>query len=590
MERKKKKVDSIMEKFHQAKRQRQKYDSKWKELDAFDRGEQWETGGRRIPEWIPKPVTNYIHLVKTTKRAALAVENPHAMILGQSPDDHVKAKELQKIFDFVWEQMRARYVVRECLETSKLLGTAVAQVYYEDDGEVKGGKGGRYQGEVKIRQIDPGSFYPDPNAFRIEDCEYIQVVRRRPIKWIEKKFGVKVKPSDNAHNELGEIYHRNYSSERKDKIVHLIEHYEKIPNDEDIGGFKYQLTIIAGDTIIRDTEPLKPNCYPFAILYDFPQRQDFWGQSTCELILDNQKLINKVESIMALIGALLQNPQKVVWKQANINVYDVAKYGSTPGQTWESNIDPSKAMHWVEPPQIPSALFNLAEQARANIREITGMNEAYLGQNVGSLQTSSGVNSLIERATMRDRDQMYDFELFIEDISHLIIRFVAEYYTEKRIARIIDKPGAEPQFFEYKGSEFKDMAFDIKIDVSAKAPISRLRKQEELDKILTLQGQMQFDPPVITPQEYIAESDFIDSEKFLHRMNMQEIQSAEAIMTEVLEMMNEANMNGVPPEEIAQMAQSMLQQRFEEKQQGGTGNTAEHSGEMQMRQGQVDMV
>src|SRR5699024_8395308 len=102
-------------------------------------------------------------------------------------------------------------------------------------------------------------------------------------------------------------------------------------------------------------------------LYDFPQRQDFWGMGTCEVILDNQKLINKVESIMALIGALLQNPQKIVSKSSGINPSEAATYASTPGHVWETNIDIDKSMKWQEPPQIPTSLFNLADQARLNI-------------------------------------------------------------------------------------------------------------------------------------------------------------------------------------------------------------------------------
>lgn len=581
-----KEVSKILEKFHQAKRQRQKKDSKWQELDAFDRGEQWELGGRKLPSWIPKPVTNYVHLVKTTKRAALAIENPEALILGQSPQDHELAKDLQKVVSFVWQQMKARMTVRDCLETAKLLGTAIAQIYYEDDGTVKGGKGGKYQGEIKIKQIDPASFYPDPNAFRLEDCEYIHIVRRRPIEWVKKKFGVSdIKPSDHAHNEQGEIYQRMYSSERKDQIVDFHEHYEKVPNKKEIGGFSYYVTYVAGDKIVRERTKLKPNCYPFAILYDFPQRQDFWGQSTCEVILDNQKLINKVESIMALIGTLLQNPQKLIDKRSGINPKEAVKYGSTPGHAWVSNIDVDKAMKWQEPPQIPPTLFNLAEQARANIREITGLTEAYMGQTVGSLQTSSGVNSLIERSTMRDRDQMYDFEVFIEDLTNLIIKFIIEYYTEERIGRVLKSPDQEPEFFTFVGKEFEDLRYDIYVDVSAKAPISRLRRQEELDKLLTLQGQMQFDPPVITPQEYMRKSDYIDGEDLIERMNMDEIQSAEAIMQDTLQMMIEARENGLPDEEVAAMAQAMLEARFAEKH-GGVGSTSENAGEMQMRQGQ----
>lgn len=582
---KNKTVEKILNRFEQAKRQRQSKDEKWKELDAFDRGEQWELGGTKLPPWIPKPVTNYVHLVKHTKQAALAIENPEPLILGQSPEDHIKAKELQKVFGFVWEQMKARKVVRDCIGTAKLLGTAIAQVYYDDfNGEVRGGEGARYEGEIRIRQIDPASFYPDPNAFRLEDCEFIHIVRRRPISWVEKEFGVTgIKPSDSPHNAVGEIYQRNYSSEAKDKIVDLHEHYEKVP-DEEAGGYSYYVTFVAGDRVVRKRQKLQPNCYPFAILYDFPQRQDFWGQSICEIILDNQKLINKLESIMALIGSLLQNPQRVVHRRSGINPEEVTKHGSTPGHTWVSNIPVEQAMKWQEPPQIPAPLFNLADQARANIREITGMNEAYMGQTVGSLQTSSGVHSLIERSTLRDRDQMYDLELFIEDLTNIIIQFITSYYTENRIARILKENDQEPEFFEFIGSDFKDLAYDIKIDVSSKAPISRLRRQDELDKLLAFQGQYQFDPAILTAQEYMRYSDYIDGEKLIERMNMDEIQSAEAIMGQTLEMMVEALENGVNPEEVSQMAQAMLQQRFEEKQQG-VGSTVEHTGEVQMRQG-----
>lgn len=587
----KKKVDNILSKFQKAKRQRQKKDPKWQELDAFDRGEQWELSDTKLPPWIPKPVTNYVHLVKTTKRASLAIENPSPVLLGQSREDHAEAKNLQKVVDFVWDQMKARKYTRAALETAKLLGTAIIQVYYDhENGMVRGGKNGKYQGVVKMKQIDPANFYPDPNAFSIEDSEYIFVKYRRPLSWVKKKFNKpNLKPSDDAHSERGEIYNRNYSSEAKDSVVDYLEYYEKVANDPEVGGYTYYVTILAGDEIVQERKEAKPNCYPFAILYDFPQRQDFWGQSTCELILDNQKLINKVESIMALIGSLLQNPQKIIDSRSGIDPEEAAKYSSAPGHVWMVNGDVSRAMMWQQPPQIPTPLFSLVEQARANVREITGLTEAYMGQAVGSMQTSSGVNSLIERSTMRDRDQMYDLELFIEDLVKLIISFITEFYTEKRVARITGNDGEEPQFIDFVGKDFKEIAYDISIDVSAKAPITKARKQEELDKILNIQGQYQFDPPVITPQEYMQESEYIDSERFVERMNMDEIQSAEQIMQETLMMMSEAQEQGLEQEEIAQMANAMLQQRFEQKQQG-TGSASENSGEMQQRQGQAQEI
>ena len=209
-----------------------------------------------------------------------------------------------------------------------------------------------------------------------------------------------------------------------------------------------------------------------------------------------------------------------------------------------------------------------------------------MGQTVGSLQTSSGVHSLIERSTMRDKDQMYDFELFIEDLTIIILEFVTEYYTEPRIARLLKVEDKEPEFFEYIGADFKELAFDVSISVSSKAPISRLRKQEELDKLLTLQGQMKFEPAIITPQEFMREADFIDAERFLDRMNMDEVNGVNAIMQETLQMMIEGVQSGLPPEEVGAMAEAMLTQRMEERQGGGTGDTSQHAGELQMRQGQ----
>src|SRR5690606_32965166 len=99
----------------------------------------------------------------------------------------------------------------------------------------------------------------------------------------------------------------------------------------------------------------------------------------------------------------------IVSADSRIDPKDVAKYGSMPGMTWLSHDpNPERSIVYVQPPQIPMVLFHLLENAKENIREITGLTQAYLGQTVGSLQTSSGVQALIERATLRDRDQMYD--------------------------------------------------------------------------------------------------------------------------------------------------------------------------------------
>lgn len=590
----KERAKKILEKFQKARERRQHKDAKWRELVEFYRGEQWDKSGK-IPPWIPKPVTNYIHLVTTTKRAAFAIENPIGMLRPLSAADEEAINKLQRIYEYEWKHVKARKYVREAIETGKLLGTGIVQVYF-DDTIIGGGTGTMYEGEVRMRHIDPATFYPDPTAHTLEDCQFVHIVERKSIEWLKKHpiFGPKMKNVQErkvSDNERGEIYSHSGNASF-DGMIDFHTHYEKIPNTwkdetgEPIGGFRYRVTYMAGEHIVHEIENLLPAMYPFAIYYDYPQRQDFWGKSTAELVLDNQKLINKIESIMALIGTQLQNPQRIVHKMSGIDPRAVAKYGHAPGHVFVSNMEPSRAMTWATPPEIPPALFNLAERARENIREITGITQSYMGETVGSLQTSSGVRQLIERATMRDRDQMFDVELFIEDLTRLFIAYITHHYTEERYIRVTQDYGEEYLFEEYVGSEFNGLNFDFEIDVTAQAPVTRQRMQEELERLLQYQGQYghMFDVNLVIPEDVINYGNFADKGKMLARMKRERIVNRTQLAFEVASMMAEALQGGVPPEEVQKMGMAMLEQREEQLKKGiGSANTGQH----QMSQGAI---
>jgi hypothetical protein len=450
-------------------------------------------------------------------------------------------------------------------------------IEWNENTGVRGGTNGLYEGEIELKEVDPASFFPDPNAFRLEDCEYVHIVQRKPINFIKKHkiFGqaaLNLDEDKNTSVERGEIYHRNFENgDDNNGLINFHQHFEKIPLEE--GGFRYKVTYMAGSTIVHTVDDLQPRCYPFAILYDFPQRMDFWGKGTCEYILDNQRLLNKTESIIAMIGTLLQNPQKIVSKASGIDPAEVKKYGNAPGHTWVTNGDPHSSMVWQTPPQIPQALFNLQDVAKQNIREVTGLNNAYTGDNVGSLQTSQGVNALIDRATLRDRDQLYDVEVFIEDISRLILSYITTKYDTPRYLRI---EGEQNQFdfAKFTGTDFCDLEYDFHIDVSSKAPVSRMREQNEAKELLNMQGQYQYQPAVITAQEYMEMSDFINKDKLIERMKTDEIGFEAQQLTNIAMQMYSGIASGtLAPEQISQFAMQMVQQMKKGDPLGSTSNS-----------------
>lgn len=118
----------------------------------FDRGEQWEV--KKMPPWIPRPVTNYVHLVKTMKRAALAVENPAGKLYPTSPESVYRTEVFQRVYEHELRQVKARKIYREVLETAKLLGTGIAHIFY-DENVITGERNRMNDGQLKAEQIDP---------------------------------------------------------------------------------------------------------------------------------------------------------------------------------------------------------------------------------------------------------------------------------------------------------------------------------------------------------------------------------------------------------------------------------------------------
>jgi hypothetical protein len=205
-----------------------------------------------------------------------------------------------------------------------------------------------------------------------------------------------------------------------------------------------------------------------------------------------------------------------------------------------------------------------------------------MGQSVGSLQTSSGVNSLIDRSTMRDRDQMYDVEIYIQDLSNLIIDFMVTHYVEERWIRIMGENPNEYTFEPFIGSEYKDLEYDIFIDVSSKAPVTRMKQMQDAKEALNMQGQYAgaFPAAIITPQEFIKATDWSNKEEIIKRMNVEEIRNKEKELTEILDSSFAMLAEGASAQEVQQAALEQLQQM---EGQGGKGSSSNANG-VQMAQ------
>ncbi|WP_164703629.1 hypothetical protein, partial [Escherichia coli] len=168
-------------------------------------------------------------------------------------------------------------------------------------------------------------------------------------------------------------------------MVTLHIHWERYRNEEGRWQVDVSYFLWNTDFLLYRIVDFKPSVYPFAVFYDEEDDNSFWGTSVSMDILENQKVINKTAQAASIIGTLHQNPQKVVLRESGINAAEMSRTGTLPGKVWTSNIP--NAVETIQPPDIPKGLFEIEDRMKADIKEIAGINEAYVGESVGSLTT-----------------------------------------------------------------------------------------------------------------------------------------------------------------------------------------------------------
>ena len=573
---------AILAIFEKMKQHRQKYDEVWRTLDAFDRGEQWDISSIPLANWIPRPVTNYVYVVKAVKKASLTQNDLMGKLLPLSPFDVEKITNLDKIKNAKWKQLKVKQVIRDTADRAILLGTGITYVGFEPE-VINGGTKTLYEGELVVKNLDTTAFYIDPTAFNLKQARFCAVAERVNYSSLKKNFPNTVPKLKNkilgTHSSTdngGEVYNRDYNTNQEDAITLLSFFYR---NEKGRIGVVY----LANGQLIGEKEDTFMKEYPFAVLYNIKQVNDFFGKSICEMILDNQKIVNKVESIIATMGVMLQNPPTFVSVDSGIDLQKYTKYRNAPSAVWGVRGDPRLAVYIPPLPEIPATLLELNNVAKQNIKEISGLTEAYLGQSVGSLTTSAGVNSLIERSTIRDKDQMEEIKSYVEDLTRLMVDTLIATSIGERTFRIdLDDPNTNKMYdwLTLNLSDFENIHYDFYIE--AQPATENTAEKQQQDAMTAMQLQMQFQPtvPLITPEEFISAMNWSDTfkETILNRLRQDNVEKQRIqvldIMTLAMESTNpESELYGIPQADLVQLGLQVL--RPDEQKLGSTDNSVQ---------------
>jgi hypothetical protein len=561
-------------------------DALWKELDSFDRGEEWSIKGG-MPSWIPKPQSNYVNKVKKFKTGNLMLDDYLGELIPLAPENEPQIWMLQRFYEQLFDKLNMKKHIAKVIRTSRLLGTGILYVGW-DENYIGGTRGHLYQGEILVQEIEPSTFFVDPKAFSLEEALYCGTFVRTTKEHImmdpsidkekKKEFEERRSFAGNSlmgQEDRGEIYNnRDYSSYQED-VVDLITYYEKMPNDDGVG-YTICVKYIADGVMIKEIEEIQPNVFPFIMLRQYEQRQDFWGISDAQLILPNVKMLNKIQSIIGTLATLYQNPQKIVYEGSGIDPRIISKYGNAFGLVFLSKYpDLANVIRNVDVADIPMTLMNYMEYLKKEIDDFTGMTDFNTGASSGSIQTSGGVNSMIQRSLVVFQDEMVLFEHFIEKVSYALLQNAVQYYTDDRLMRMRDpnpNNDFEYEYVPFRAEEFVDLAWDFNIDVQAKIQNNEETKRETM-RMLS-EWQLQYAPgiEIVRPEDIVKAFNPTDRDVILARIEKDRQDKSIEKASEITQQVMQAMQAGYDPQMIAEMVFKALNPELAEGEQDGLGD------------------
>ena len=496
----------------------------FKILDAADHSDIWKIYNRKIPNFMQTPTHNPITIIKEATKASVMPTEYSGEFKALSMDVKELADTANKYFQMKWEAANMNEVNNECADYAYLHGTSGVLMGWNnnivDSNDVTNYFNPAKHIQFQAKAYHPSNVFPDPGASTVDEMRYLFLVERKTKDFLRSipRFQQSLYLIENSNDAVGNInpnYILDKSKTASNDIVSFITCYKKVmrQKQDPVTGLttlspSVDIIYLAGRNVLDVEKDIQPNCIPFIPLYDEKVPNNFWGISKCYKVLSLYLTLVQIDSIEATGYFKNQNPAEFINALAGLNVADYQNKRDNPDKAFTVNCDPKLVQAYAQRPDLPKTLNGFRIYLLDAIRQISGVDSAYLGQSYGSIQTTGGIQQAVDRATMRDTNRIKSIDKFIRKELELMTQFfIVHGQQEKFYVPNPDKGSEQP------GEELTFDPLDlikhqsICIDVSNAAPRSNQSYEDAAMKLMEL--QMKYIPAdhgypdFITPEELI---------------------------------------------------------------------------------------
>ncbi len=563
----------------------------WTLINKFYNGDFWKDLKGKLPNHQIMPDTNYLYYITQSIVNSVYSGNYVANVLPRHHKDNGDALMLNSFIEYTWDKLSMKKMFPKLGKYTILANYAAIQIGW-DPRAIGGSEHIREAGSVVTKFIPSEQLFMDPTIADYKQGRALFISRRMSLfdaltdpmlakgakaykESLEDNSGGEATPgvdTDSPENIHGE----QDTSNQYSKNIQLLECFYKVVSED---GYRIDHIFIADRKFILFVkEDIKPKEFPVRVLYGEEPDTDPYNNPISKVVLANIVAINMLDSIEATHAFASQNRAKLVSITSGINYRSFTKYGNTPHMAFPVKGDPKNVVQYVDVQNLPS-LIELRGRLENAIFLMTGVDLRYTGRDTGSVQTTGGMDLQQSRVmAMTDNARILALEVFVEDLTKLVL----DYYIEfgDKYVPVTREPGTnkaqelekDENTEQDKVLNFKNIPankFDYSMNAAPYLPKNSMRLDDAADRLMEMQGQYQFDPPLITHEEWLMWKQIPQKELILQRMRAMKMQlDTEELTAELLSFAGMVDKGMEPKDAI----DTLVQERQLKRDQPGMSN------------------
>lgn len=552
-------------------------------LDGTDRGKLWDVIKSRYPKYQLMPDSNWVNYIKENLVASIYTVGKCANLVPKSDEDIQFVNEFNSALETIWDNIRADYYQYLAGERAALLNLGVTMVGWNKE-KIGGTKNHWYKGEIVLKNIDPMRFRRDPYADVFDNSEFcyyyddysLSVIKSKKlykdrIAEIEKAVGLlkdkgvfsDIVPAETDRQKT------NTTTTNYHKLTYYYTIYDT--NDNKEGYNIAEIHLLDDQYVLYCNKDLEPKMFPFALLYCNEPAGDIVGASEPAKQFKSNFVYNLLNSIYATHAYKAQRPPRFVNQASGINLRQFAKYGNDADKTFIVNGDASKAVHYADFPSLPPELLQVKQDLGRDIKDVSGVDEMYAGKNTGSIQTTGGMDTLMEATSQRDNQKILQFEMYTKRLTELVVNHLITH-GDKREFTVSDPVTQKTRVITLDFPKVDDdIRFRYELDINMYLPRNKARLSSIANMLLEKQAQYKPDPEIITVEEWLLMQDIPFKDMLFKRMGIQRNIRITEQVAETLEMFAGLVDGGMDPDAAMEQVANQLQAQ---QTTDALGNTA----------------